>query len=515
MTMSNGSPSEDNDGDDNPNLIVGVGASAGGFEAFQRLVEQLPADSPLCMVFILHLLPTHKSMLTELLSKSTGMRVSEAAEGLRLEAGHIYIIPPAAYIEVKDGHFKLAPRAGETAAFLPIDRFFISLARQAGERAVGVVLSGMGSDGALGLRQIKEAGGITFCQTPGLAERDEMPRAAMATGDADFVLSPADIARALVDLTRHPYLAAAEKAEDARQLRPNDEQFQRIFSLLRTASGVDFSQYKRPTIERRLLRRMALHKIASAQEYIGLLEQQPQEVLQLYRDVLIHVTFFFREPESFTALAEKVLPKLLEDRKSGDMLRLWIPGCSSGEEPYSVAMVLLEYLAEKNDEMPVQIFATDVSDTAIEIARAGLYAESVVRPIAPERLRRFFTPVDGKYRVNKRVREMCIFARHDLTRDPPFSKLDLIICRNVLIYLDQALQKRLFSAFHYALKPSGFLMLGAAETVGMQQNLFTVVDKKHRLYSKRPAFIEPLDLCLYRRSPRGSAPRAGGRQGRS
>lgn len=482
--------------DDRPQLIVGVGASAGGLEAFQRLLEQLPADAPLSVVFVLHLLPTHKSMLSELLAKSTGMRVSQAENGDRLAAGHVYIIPPDAYIEVHDGQLHLAPRRLESSSFLPIDRFFISLANDAGERSVGVVLSGMGSDGAIGLRQIKEAGGVTFCQPPEQAERDDMPRAAMATGDADFVLPPAEIARALVDLTRHPYLAPAAQVEEALHLRPNEEQFQRIFALMRTASGVDFSHYKRPTIERRLLRRMALHKIANAAEYLHMLEERPQEALQLYRDVLIHVTFFFREPESFAALTEKALPVLCDERRSGEALRIWIPGCSSGEEPYSVAMLLLEHLADKADEIPVQIFATDVSETAIEAARAGLYAEPAVRPIAPERLRRFFSQVDGKYRVSKKVREMCIFARHDLTRDPPFSRLDMVICRNVLIYLDQALQKRLFSAFHYALKPNGFLMLGAAESVGLQRDLFSVVDKKHRLYSKRPVYLEPLDLMF-------------------
>ncbi|MGH7135190.1 MAG: CheR family methyltransferase, partial [Pirellulales bacterium] len=314
--------------------------------------------------------------------------------------------------------------------------------------------------------------------------------------DADFVLAPAEIARALLNLPGHPYLAPPAQVEQARQLRPNEDQFQRVFSLLRMASGVDFSHYKRPTIERRLLRRMALHKIGEAAEYLKLLEQQPQEVLQLYRDVLIHVTFFFREPESFDVLAQKVLPALVRARRPGDALRIWVPGCSSGEEPYSVATLLLEFLADKADDVPVQIFATDVSDSAIEMARGGLYAESAVRPVSPERLRKFFTQVDGKYRVSKKVREMCIFARHDLTRDPPFSKLDLVICRNVLIYLDQSLQRRLFSAFHYSLKTNGFLMLGTAESVGLQKELFTVVDKKHRLFSKRAANLEPLDLAF-------------------
>jgi two-component system, chemotaxis family, CheB/CheR fusion protein len=487
-----------------PLLIVGVGASAGGFEAFQRLIEHLPVESPLCLVFVLHLLPTHKSMLAELFNNMTPLPVIEAEEGMPLAAGRIYVIPPNVYMQMRDGRLQLAPRAGNGAAFLPIDRLFGSLAQEAGRRAIGVVLSGMGSDGALGLRQIKEAGGITFCQTPDSAERDEMPRAAMAAGDVDFVLSPAAIAEALIDLTHHPYVKQADAKKSVPESRPTEPQFQRIFSLLRTACGVDFTHYKRPTIERRLQRRMALRKAANVAEYLELLDEQPQEANQLFRDILIHVTFFFREPESFTALAQKAMPRLIQTRRKDEPLRIWVPGCSSGEEPYSVAITICEYLAERGEDVPVQIFATDVSETTIDAARAGLYLEAALRPVSPERLRRHFTQVDGKYRVNKQLREMCVFARHDLTRDPPFSRLDLLVCRNLLIYLDQPLQKRLFTAFHYALKPTGFLMLGSAETVGLQDELFTVVDKKHRLYGKRPGYPEPMTARVpdWRQRPR-------------
>jgi hypothetical protein len=335
------------DGPPQPLLIVGVGASAGGFEAFQRLIENVPADSTPCVVFILHLLPTHKSMLTELLSKMTAMTVTQAADGMKLEPSHVYVIPPDVYLEMSHGRLKLVPRGGDKAAFLPIDRFFGSLAGEAGERSIGVILSGMGSDGAIGLRQIKEAGGVTFCQSPEGAERDEMPRAAMATGDADFVLPPAQIGAELVDLARHPYVARTNHQQAPSELRPTEDQFQRIFALLRTTSGIDFSHYKRPTIERRLLRRMALQKITSPVDYIEMLEQHPQEANQLYRDILIHVTFFFREPASFATLNEKAFPKLFEQRKSDDALRIWVPGCSSGEEPYSIAITLAEFLAEE------------------------------------------------------------------------------------------------------------------------------------------------------------------------
>lgn len=492
--MANDStPAADSQTPDTAPIIVGVGASTGGFDAFQRLIEQFPAGSPLAIAFVLHLLPSHESMLAELLSRASPMTAVDAYDGQSLEAGCIYVIPPDVYMEYRDGKIKLFPRAGELGAFLPIDRFFMSLAREAGERAIGVVLSGMGSDGAIGLRQIKEAGGVTFCQSPESAEQDEMPRAAMATGDADFVLSPADIGKTLLDLAQHPYVAKAPDKLDSAKLRPSEEDFYQIFAMLRTSSGVDFSHYKRPTLQRRLLRRMALHKITNVAEYIRLLESRPQEANELYRDILINVTFFFREPLSFTALTEKAFPRLFDQRKPEEPLRIWAPGCSTGEEPYSLAISLAEFMARQSLEVPVQIFATDVSENAIETARAGLYSDAAVRPLSPERLRRFFTPVDGKYRINKKIREMCVFARHDLARDPPFSRCDLVVCRNVLIYLDQMLQKRLLTAFHYALKPNGFLMLGSAETVGMQGDMFAIVDKKHRLYSKRAGAARPLD----------------------
>jgi two-component system CheB/CheR fusion protein len=490
------SPAPSEEAEARPLTIVGVGGSAGGFEAFRLLLENLPDDLRMSVVFILHLLPTHKSMLSELLSRATRMTVVQAQDEMPLEANRVYVIPPDAYLEVREGRLRLSSRAGQGASFMPIDRFFISLAETAKERAIGVVLSGTGADGAIGLRQIREAGGIAFVQSPESADHDEMPRAAAASGDADFVLPPAEIAKALAEFDRSYRQGPSEDGREHSRLRPSEEQFGRIFSQLRTAVGVDFSHYKRPTIERRLQRRMALHKLAEVREYLDLLERQPQEARLLYQDILIHVTFFFREPDSFAVLAEKVFPKLLAERRGDEALRIWTPGCSSGEEPYSVAISLLEFLGDKADGIPIQLFATDISETAIETARAGLYSEAAVRPVAPERLRRYFSHLDGKYRVNKRVREMCIFARHDLMRDPPFSRLDLVVCRNVLIYLDQFLQQRLLAAFHYALKPNGFLMLGGAETVGFQADLFTAIDKKHRLYGKRATYAPAIELGL-------------------
>lgn len=476
-------------------LVVGVGGSAGGLEAFNQLLENLPSDAGLAIVFVLHLLPTRKSMLSELLARKTTMPVVQAADGMPLEPNHVYAIPPDVYIEVAGGKLRLTSRGVEGGLFTPIDRLFASLAEEAGPRAVGVVLSGTGSDGAAGLQHIKEAGGVTMAQTPGSAQRDEMPRAAALTGGADLILPPRELAAALAQIARHPYVSAGEAQQATAELRPKEDDLQRIFALLRTASGVDFSHYKRPTIERRMLRRMALHRFTKVSQYLELLQKQPHEINRLYQDILIHVTFFFREPDSFKVLAEKVFPKLMEDRRPNESLRIWIPGCSSGEEPYSVAISLLEFLGDRADETPIQIFATDISNAAIDAARAGLYVDHAVQPVPPDLLRRYFSPVDGKHHINKRVRDLCIFARHDLTRDPPFSRVDLVVCRNVLIYIDQPLQKRLLSMFHYALKPGGFLMLGSAETVGLQNDLFGVVDKKHRLYAKRqarPTPVEPL-----------------------
>lgn len=476
-------------------LVVGVGGSAGGLEAFNQLLEKLPSDAGMAIIFVLHLLPTRKSMLGELLSRKTTMPVVQAADGMPLEPNHVYAIPPDVYIEVAGGKLRLTSRSNEGGLFTPIDRLFASLAAEAGSRAVGVVLSGTGSDGAAGLRHIKEAGGMALAQTPGSAQRDEMPRAAALVGGADLILPPRELAGAMAQIARHPYVASDEPPRPRAESRPNEEDMQRIFALLRTASGVDFSHYKRPTIERRMMRRMALHRFIKVSQYLELLQRQPHEINLLYQDILIHVTFYFREPDSFKVLNEKVFPKFKETRNSNEPVRIWIPGCSSGEEPYSVAISLLEFLGDRADETPIQIFATDISNAAIDLARAGLYSDHAVQPVRPDLLRRYFTPVDGKHRINKRVRDLCIFARHDLTRDPPFSRVDLVVCRNVLIYIDQPLQKRLLSMFHYALKPGGFLMLGSAETVGLQNELFSVVDKKHRLYAKRqsrPVPSEPM-----------------------
>ena len=471
--------------------IVGVGASAGGLEAVSALLRALPQFPGLAIVLVQHLMPQHESALPALLAATTKLPVVQAAEGMRVEPNHVYVVPPNVQMAIADGVLHLMPRPRDKSQYVPIDFFLRSLADSAQERAIGVILSGTASDGAVGVRDIKTVGGITLAQDPASAKYDGMPRAAIATGMVDLVLPPDRLAAELVEIARHPYLrrpplAPIEKPGDEQDASPllRDEQLERIFTMLRTSSGIDFRHYKLPTIERRLQRRMVLQKLTNIDQYLQYLQDHPGEVQALHQDLLIHVTRFFREPDSFTALAERIFPDII-DRHTGDNpIRVWVAGCSSGEEAYSVAMTLLETLGDRVDSAPIQVFATDVSDHAVEHARNGTYPESIAVDVSPERLRRFFTKVEGGYRVTKTLRDICIFARQDLTRDPPFSKLDLVVCRNVLVYMTSALQNRLLTIFHYALKPNGYLMLGHAETIDSMSGLFAIEENQHRIYRK-------------------------------
>jgi len=476
--------------------IVGVGASAGGLEAFSNLLRVLPAAPGFAIVLVQHLAPQHESALPTLLTSYTSMPIAQVTEGMRVEANRLYVVPPNVQMGLSDGHFHLKPRPDDGTQYHPIDFFLVSLAEHAQRRAIGIILSGTASDGAAGVREIKAAGGITLAQTPSTAKYDGMPRAAIATGMVDMVLPPADIAAKLTEIAAHPYIREVIPTSGD-ELNVRDEQLRRIFELLRPASGIDFRHYKLPTIKRRLLRRMALHRLTDVQHYVRLLEQTPAEVRALYQDLLIHVTRFFREPESFKSLAQQVFPKLIEGRREEQPIRAWVSGCATGEEAYSLAISLLDYLQDHHQqETRIQIFATDVSETAIEHARAGLYPASIESDVPPEILRRYFSKVDGSYRVSKMVRDLCVFARQDLTKDPPFSRLDLILCRNVLIYMDVVLQQRLISVFHYALNPEGFLVLGTAETVGSQVGLFSLADKKFRIYRKKLAARTPMAISV-------------------
>src|SRR5712692_8992091 len=437
---------------DRPFRIVAVGASAGGYEAFTQFLEALPADPGMAFVFVQHLDPTHESKLTELLSRSTRLPVLEVTKTLPVQRGRVYVIPPNQYLAMAGGRLKLIPREKSDVPHMPIDLFFRTLAEDQGHNAIGVVLSGNGSDGTLGLEAIKGADGLAFAQDPKTAKFTSMPRSALASGCVDLVLPPAAIARELANPPHHPYLTAslAERAEET-VVEPSLP-YARIFSQLRSATSVDFSQYKQSTLKRRILRRMFVHRIDKLDNYVRLLQTNPSEVGKLFEDVLITVTRFFREPDSFRLLRKKVFPALMRGRRRGAPIRIWVPGCASGEEAYSIAISLVEYLGPKAPEVPIQIFGTDINEPSIARARAGLYRGNIALDVAPERLRRFFAKTDDSYRISKSIRDLCVFARQDLGADPPFSNLDLISCQNVLIYFGHELQKRVIPVFHYALK---------------------------------------------------------------
>ncbi len=463
--------------------IVGIGASAGGLEAFSELLRALPTDTGMAFVLVQHLSPSHASQLADILSRTTTMPVTEVEDEPRVQPNHVYVIPPNRDMIILHGSLRLFPRKDTRGQHRPIDSFLRSLADDQGHRAVGVILSGTATDGTFGLQDIKAAGGITFAQDS-TAQNDSMPRSAVAAGCVDFVLPPAGIAREIERIARHPYVAASTSrtATDP----PEKSDFTEILHILRAATGVDFTQYKTSTLGRRISRRIVLSKTDGPQSYARFLRNNQVELEALQQDILISVTSFFRDPETFETLREKVFPKLFADRAKNQPLRVWVLGCSTGEEAYSLAMALTEFSDSQGGDIPIQVFATDLNTASIEKARIGTYAKEIARDVSPDRLRRFFIKADGQYRVNKLIRGMCVFARHNVLSDPPFSQIDLLSCRNLLIYLGPALQQRVVPLLHYALKPSGFLMLGNSETIGSYRNLFEVEDPKHKIFFKKP-----------------------------
>jgi two-component system CheB/CheR fusion protein len=462
-------------------LVAGFGASAGGLEAFTEVLQDLPDDTGLAIVFIQHLDPKHSSVLTELLSRSTRMAVSQIVSGMRVAPNRVYVIPPNADISIRQGELTVQPRP-PAGPHMPIDHFFRSLAQDQGSKAIGVVLSGTASDGTLGLKAIKAEGGITFAQEPESAKYDGMPRSAIVAGCVDTVLPPGAIATELARLCRHPYLRRPRPVEGAPE---GEKDFDDIFALLRSATGVEFTYYKPGTIRRRTARRMALHKLETPGEYLRYLKEHRPELDLLFQDILINVTGFFREPGAFRGIQSLVLPAILKNR-GPDPVRVWVPGCATGEEAYSVAICLLEHMRLTGSEVPVQIFGTDLSEAALEKARAGVYPASIAADVSPERLQEFFVRTNGAYQIARSVRDVCIFARQNVTKDPPFSRLDLITCRNLLIYLGPVLQGKVMRMFHYALKPGGFLVLGASESVGAAGDLFSTVDQQSKIYTRKP-----------------------------
>jgi len=467
-----------------PFPIVGVGASAGGLEALTQLLAELPPDTGMAFVLIQHLAPRHPSLLADALARATTMVVGQAKDGERVVPDRVYVIPPDADVAIRAGVLTLVTRKTEARKLhLPVDYFLASLAEELGKQAIGVVLSGTASDGTEGLRAIKREGGITFAQDPKSAKFDGMPRSAIEAGVVDYVLPAPGIARELHRLSRHPYVSAASSPPSASDDRVLDE----IFALVRNALGVDFGEYKAPSLKRRLARRMALLRIERLRDYLALLRDQPEEAVSLYEEVLIHVTSFFRDPDVFESLKSAVFPKILKTKAPAEPIRFWVAGCSTGEELYSLAIALLEFLDDSARRHPIQIFGSDISERAVQTARKGAYSDTVMREVSEERRRRFFTKVESGYRINKNVRDLCVFVRHDLARDPPFSKLDLVSCRNVLIYFGQALQRRVLPTLHYALRQGGFLLLGRAESLPGFRQHFSPIDKNNKVFVRTAA----------------------------
>ncbi len=478
-------------------FIVGIGASAGGLEAFTQILGALPEDTGMAFVMVQHLEPGHDSILTKLLTKTTDIPVQEIRDRVRVEPNHVYVIPANADLSLRDGRLHIVGRKATAGHHLPIDHFFESLAETQGFRAIGVILSGTGSDGTAGLRAIKAKGGVTFAQQPESAKFDGMPRSAIAAGCVDLVMPPERIAGELARISRNPLhpLAVTLPIAEVPTIRAHEEDWARLFRLLRTAHDVDFTCYKKPTIKRRLARRMAATKTRSLGEYLKILEGSRKELDELFREFLLLVTSFFRDPEVFSALKNEILRRILKAKGAQDAIRVWVPGCSTGEEVYSIAICLVECLGNAARKMPIQIYGTDVSDESIEKARAGVYPRNGLRKVSPQRLRRFFMQSNGGYQVNPDIRELCVFAHHDVTKDPPFSRLDLISCRNVLIYFEPTLQKKVLTAFHYALNSGGFLLLGKSESLGGFADLFSVVDRKRRFFVKSKAATVPLQVA--------------------
>lgn len=467
--------------------VVGIGASAGGLAAFEAFFSGMPADTDPGMAFVLvqHLAPDHKSMLTDLIRRYTRMQVYEVEDGMVVQPNCAYIIPPNRDMAFQNGALKLLEPSAPRGLRLPIDFFFRSLAQDQHEKAICIILSGTGSDGTHGLRAVKGEGGMALAQQPSTTEYDGMPCSAIATGLVDYVLPPEEMPAQII---AYVALASANALESQTSPTPEIEiSFKKIHALLRAHTGHDFSNYKANTIHRRIERRMAVLQVESIKKYAEYLQQTPTEIDSLFRDLLIGVTRFFRDPEPFRVLEERAIPDLFANKPSDGTIRVWCPGCSTGEEAYSIAILLRERMEKLRYSVKVQIFATDIDGHAIALARRGGYPANIASDVSPERLACFFgTESDGSaYRIHKSIRDMLIFSEHDLIRDPPFSRLDLVTCRNVMIYMGSELQKKIIPLFHYALNPGGFLFLGTSESVGEFTKLFSVVNAKSRLYSRK------------------------------
>lgn len=469
-----------------PFPIVGVGASAGGLAAFEAFFSGMPAEDPgVAFVLVQHLSPDHKSILASLIQRATRLPVREIENNMAAQPGHVYIIPPNRSLTIESGKFQLIEPVSDRRPYLPVDTFFRSLALDQEKDAICIVLSGSGNDGTLGARAIKENGGMVMAQVPGTAEYDGMPRSVIEAGLADYQLAPAEMASQLLSFLRQgralkPHRLLFDSLQAASDLR-------KIFGILLNRTGHDFTLYKPSTIYRRIERRLLANGIDSLESYVELLKTAPKEVDALFRDMLIGVTSFFRDPEAFDELEQRVIPLLFNDDEEEEPIRVWSAGCSTGEEAYSIAILLAEFKSVAKRNRKIQIFATDIDTKAIASARTGIYPASIAANVSPERLARHFTPsIDGSsYRIHKSIRDTIIFSEHNLIKDPPFSRLDLISCRNLLIYLSGELQKRLIPVFHYSLKPGRFLFLGNSSSIGDANNLFDVFQSRFKIYQRK------------------------------
>ncbi len=470
--------------------IVGVGGSAGGLESMLTLFKKLPPDTGMAFVIVQHLSPQQSSSLAQLIGRTTKMPVRDIRHGVGVQPNHVYVLPPNYSVTLNKRALRLSKYTEPHGPHLTVDRFFDSLAQDAGTAAIGVVLSGTGADGTLGLATIKLEGGITIAESEASAKFFGMPGSAISAGSVDKILPAKAIAEELAKIAKHPdwprHASGKAAAQEEREPFPEGaDELGKIYFLLKQRSRVDFANYKHSTLRRRIARRMILQQVESIERYVEILRANPREVDELFNEILIHVTGFFRDAATFTAIKRSVLPKIIRNKKDDGEIRCWVPGCSTGEEVYSLAICMVEALGKELANVKVQIFGTDLSEPMVTKARSGFFSDAAVKGVSEERLRRFFTQMDGSWQVNRNIRDMCTFARQNVCEDPPFSRLDLISCRNVLIYLGPALQKKCFPIFHYALNPGGFLVLGNSETVGGFNDLFTMVDRKQKIYAKK------------------------------
>jgi two-component system, chemotaxis family, CheB/CheR fusion protein len=476
------SPSHSNQ-PENDFYIVGIGASAGGLSAFESLFRNIPADAGLAYVVIQHLGKDQRSILPEIIQRYTKMAVKQVRDGIQVEPDNVYVIPPGSQLALKDGHlFLMKPEEG-IGQRLPIDRFFRSLAQVQGPKAIGIVLSGTLSDGSQGISYIKEEQGLTIAQDPETAEYDGMPRSAIATNDIDFVLAPEKIGEVIQKYLQHQPLSEYTRLTKTTAVR--EEALQQIFFLVRSNTGHNFAQYKKDMVMRRIGRRLRVCMVNDLNEYLEFIYQHPQEIEALVKELLINVTHFFRDPNAFEALNHKSIYPLIQQKCSNhEPLRVWVPGCSSGEEAYTLAILIDEHIERQKVDCQVQLFATDIDEDSIAFARKGLYPDGSVENVSGERLRRYFHKEDSGYQITKKIRDIVIFSNQNAISDPPFSRIDLLCCRNLLIYLETDLQKHVLQRFYYGLNPGGYLFLGSSESTGRATDLFQVLDRKHKIYQR-------------------------------